>query len=75
MNKLRRLEISKIVNTLDTASQSLADVIEAEQDYFDNIPENLEGSERYESSEEALDQLNEVKESLDEVIQSLDNLD
>ena len=39
-----------------------------EQDYLDNMPENLESSERYENAESNVDDLDSSLDSLDEVI-------
>ena len=39
-----------------------------ESDYFDNIPENLQGSQRAMDSEEAIDKMNEAIESMDNAI-------
>ena len=42
--------------------------------YFDNMPENLQGSIRGEESENAIDALNEAIENLDSVIDSLNEI-
>ena len=48
MNKVRRKEITECLNTLSTLKDELQVLLDEEQDYFDNIPENLQTSERYE---------------------------
>ena len=66
MNKARRKLIQKAINVLEMgndADQALAileDVLYAEEDAYDNIPENLQGSLRAEESEEAIDALNDA---------------
>ncbi len=47
-------------------------LLEEEQEYFDNIPENLQNSERYENSEEAISCIEDVIVSLDEAETSLE---
>jgi hypothetical protein len=50
---LRRSEISRIITRL-------GDVLLAEECYRDNIPENLQGSVRYDDACTAIDTLEEV---------------
>ena len=66
MNKARRKMIQKAIDILemgDSVEQALAileDVLYAEEDAYDNIPENLQASWRAEESEEAIDALNDA---------------
>ena len=46
-------------------------MIDGEEDALDNVPENLQGSERYEKIENALDCLNEASENIDAAIEKL----
>ena len=48
------------INTLDN-------IKDEEQDYYDNIPENLQYSQRAEDSEEAIENLEEALDLLNEV--------
>ena len=50
------------------AAYELEALKEEEEDYRDNIPENLQGSERYEQAEEACDNLDSAFDGLEEVI-------
>ena len=79
MNNARR----KILNNAnDIVREALAKLSEAlemvegvrddEQDSLDNIPENLWGSERYEKSEEAVDNLESVISEIEDCMGSLD---
>lgn len=80
MNKARRKMIQKAIDILETGDgvdQALAileDVLYAEEDAYDNIPENLQGSWRAMDSEEAIDALNDAIELLTD-IQSIDSAD
>ena len=48
MNKVRREKIAKVINVIGSARDSLEDILNEEQEYYDNIPENLLGGERAE---------------------------
>lgn len=73
MNKVRRKKIQRVIDMLemgDGVAHALAileDVLYAEEDAYDNIPENLQGSWRAEESEEAIDALNDVIDLLTEL--------
>ena len=73
MNAQRRKELDQIWELVAEARDRLESVKDDEEDYKDNIPENLQGSERYERAEEvvynlenALDELNSVLETIEE---------
>ena len=75
MNKERRRKIDKTVenvnslqNVLEELQQQIEEIRDEEQDYLDNIPENLQNSERYETAENALD-------NLEEAVNWFDNID
>lgn len=86
MNKPRRKQIQDVIERLGTLQgemESLMEDIESiqadEEEYRDNMPENLQGSERYEIADAACDALESAKDSLegskdgiDEVISSLE---
>ncbi len=64
MNKKRRqcidaaiLKISKLQDIIEELQQDIEDIAADEQDYLDNIPENFQGSERYEAGENAVENL------------------
>ena len=78
MNKYRRKEIDMLNNELQDiidkikAAQSTASDIQSdEQDYMDNIPENLQSSERYEAADAAISELDDVDSALDEAVDSI----
>lgn len=74
MNKQRRKELASILNDLEDLRSRLEAVSEEEQEAFDNIPENLWGSERYEKAEEAVDALEEALSSIEDIADSLSEL-
>lgn len=74
MNKDRRKSISDNIKLLENIKSKLEDILSDEEMYFDNMPENLQGSIRGEESENAIDALNEAIENLDSVIDSLNEI-
>jgi exonuclease VII small subunit len=71
MNKNRRKMIENIIAMLDKAKVSLEDVLSEEENYFNNMPENLQGSIRGTESEEAIDMLSEAVDNLNNCIDNL----
>ena len=74
MNKQRRKQISDNVKLLEHIKSNIESILSDEENYFDNIPENLQCSIRGENSEEAIEILNEVIESLEDCIEKLNEL-
>lgn len=73
MNKVRRKQLSEVASILETAKGMLEEIRDDEQDYFDNIPENLQCSEKAEASEEAIDAMDEAIENLESAIESVND--
>lgn len=71
MNKTRRRDLQNIITKIDILKEELEALRDEEQDYMDNIPENLQGSERYEVAEEAVDNMDNALDAFDEVIDSI----
>lgn len=66
MNKVRRKALSEIAEQIGTLRDE-------EDEYRENIPESLQGGEKYELSESASDLMNEALDSLDEAIGSIES--
>lgn len=47
MNKIRRKNLQSIIDQLEELKGSLEDLQAEEEEYRDNIPENMQESERY----------------------------
>ena len=76
MNKLRRKELGQVINRLNTIQgrddlysliNTLDNIKYDEESYYDNIPENLQYSQRAEDSEMAIENLEEALDLLNEV--------
>lgn len=74
MNKNRRKEIEIIKNRITYCMNELDKIKDDEQDYYDNIPENLVNSTRAMDSEDALDVLEECIDMLSDVCSSLEDI-
>ena len=71
MNKERRKNISNVASKIEKMNDELQSLLDEEQDYFDNIPENLQGSERAADAEMYIDILTEAVDLISEAIEKL----
>ena len=76
MNKVRRKELNRVIcrlnilqdkNDLYNSINILENLRNEEQEYYDNIPENLQYSQRAEASKYAIDSLDEAIDLLNEL--------
>lgn len=72
IKRLNNLAAKVQVNGLENYTEELEDIIsdiqiilEDETDYMENIPENLQGGERYERAEEACKSLEDAADTLE----------
>lgn len=77
MNKNRRNELRNWVKKAEEWSskgeelkRELENICSDEQDYFDNMPENLQGGMRGMDAEEAIDAMNDAISSMDDAIEA-----
>ena len=73
MNALRRKKLNEAKNQLEKAKEIVAAALEDEQEYFENMPENLQNSERGENSQSAISYLEEAEELFDDIQENIDN--
>lgn len=64
MNKIRRKALQEIHDKLTDLSAELEALKDEEDEYRENMPENLQGSERYEQSESASYSIDEAMENI-----------
>lgn len=69
MNNARRDRLKDAIQLLNSATSIVDDVVDKEGDAMDNMPENLQESERFAAMEEAVDLLNDATESIGEAIE------
>lgn len=72
MNKQRRKALAEVLEKIEVARALLEDIAGEEEDYKDNIPENLQTSDRYQQAENACTNMVEAGEALEDVICKLE---
>ena len=72
MNKIRRTKIKEQIEAMEIIKSSIEDILDEEQDAFDNMPESLQYSERGETSQEAIDSMENVLSSLEDILEELE---
>ena len=73
MNQQRRQQLTQVVNLLHSAEADLDRIRDEEQDCIDATPENLQGSERYSSMENAVDCLEDAIESVQQATEFIND--
>ena len=68
MNNQRRKKLNIVSEKVSFIKGEIEAIYEEEQECLNNMPENLQGSDRYVQSEEACDQMMECIDSLDDII-------
>lgn len=83
MNKITRKQIEKIIEGIESVvadakekleiyMEEIGELKDLEEEKLDNMPENLQGSERYEMTEQAVENLDSAYESIDSLIDCID---
>ena len=71
MNKNRRSQLDKAHSLILEAQEIVASVRDEEQEARDNLPENLQYSERAETIEEYISTLDDTESTLDDILSNL----
>ena len=74
MNKIRRKELVSIISVLESQKERIDLVAEEEQEARDNMPENLEGSERVEKMEDCISTLEEASSDIQDIIDKISEI-
>lgn len=74
MNKERKTQIKKLTNELEDVKTKLKYILRKEEGILDNTPENLQGTDRYSESENAIDVVDDVVDNLESAIESLNEI-
>lgn len=72
MNKERRKRLQKIYDTLQELQSDLSVIKDEEESYRDDMPDNLQGSDKYQKADAAVDALDEADTSIDEALSSIE---
>lgn len=73
MNNIRRKSLTDIKDRIESLKSDLETLLEEENDYLDNIPENMQGGERYEKAENAVSSLENAVSSLEEAMDDIES--
>ena len=71
MNERRRKTLRRVIDILNDANEIVNSVCEEEQDSLDNMPENLQDSEKCEAMSDAIDNLDDASDSISSAIESI----
>ena len=74
MNKERRKQLEKVVEVLTAQMEELETIKDEEQEAFDNLPEGIQCTERGETMEENVDELDSIITDLENVIDSINEV-
>lgn len=81
MNNTRRKAITELNTRLEKLSSDLVELdeqleflLDEEQEYFDNMPDSLQSSERGSTAEEAIGALGYARDNLDAVVSGIDDV-
>jgi flagellin-like hook-associated protein FlgL len=75
MNNDRRDRIAAISAALEDLSAKLGELRDEEQEAFDNTPESIQGGERGQAMETAIDTLDDAQTSVDDVVSELGGIE
>ncbi len=73
MNKVRRKALDEVIAKIEEAKELLEVLQEEEEEYRDNMPENLSGSDKYEAADAAVDNMSSAVDALDEAISYIES--
>lgn len=74
MNKQQRTKLEEIKDQLEDMILNIRKEAESEQTKFDNCPEGLENSERFQAIEEIASDLDDIVSTLEQASSDLDNV-
>lgn len=67
-----RKKLEELVSEVESLKSDVEYIQWEEEEYRDNMPENLQGSERYDTADEACTNLSDAVDALDDMIGALD---
>ena len=72
MNKERRKQIDEAISKANDLKDEIESILNDEEEYKDNMPENLQASAKYEKAEAACESLQTVVDALEEAVSNLE---
>lgn len=74
MNKNRRQQLRRLIEKMEILKTELEAIESDEQEYFDSMPENLQGSMNGMNSEEALNKMADAIICVEEAIEAIEEI-
>lgn len=74
MNDARRRQLRRAIVLINEATSIMESVCDQEEEARDNMPENLQSTDRFEAMEDAIDSLNNAAEKLEEAVESIESV-
>ena len=74
MNNKRRQQLRKLIERMEAAKNELESILSDEEEYFDTMPENLQGSTNGMNSEEAIEKMNDAVTCIEEAVESIEEI-
>lgn len=74
MNKERKNRLSEVSNMIGDAIDEIADIMEEEQEAFDNLPESLQSSSKGDKMQDYVDSMQIIMGNLASCQTDVDNL-
>ena len=71
MNKERRIRLQSVLKQLEIAKDILEEILNEEQEYYDNMPESIQSSQKGEDVDIVIENLTGAFDSLEEAIDSI----
>jgi len=75
MNAQRRARIGAILTKLNDLAEEIESIKDEEQDYYDNMPESLQGGEKGEAAQNAITALENAKDNTDCACSELEGIE
>jgi len=75
MNKTRRATLIKVCEALSDLQEEVSTVRDDEEEAMENMPENMQSSDRYDDMERAVGTLEEAGDLFDELMDKLKEVD
>jgi flagellin-like hook-associated protein FlgL len=75
MNNRRRKQLTLIASSLDAELAILREVLEAEQEAFDNMPDGIRDGTRGETAQQIIDNLETAADDLENLMATLGDIE
>jgi len=74
MNEARRKALQSVITGLRALQAPLDTCIEEEQEYYDNMPEGLQGGEKGELAQDAINNMEQARSELEQAVDNLESV-